>query len=388
LCNKINFNDPLQVKKLKIGILGSQGIPNHYGGFEQCAEYLALGLSRKGHEVWVYNRHNHECSEDTWNGVNIIHCRNPDRILGAIGQFVYDYLCLKDAGKRSFDILLQLGYTSSSVWYRMWPRDCTNIVNMDGMEWKRTKYNEYVKQFLKYAEKWAVKHADLLIADSPVIKNYLENRYGKSAVFIPYGAEIFDDPDVNIIREYRLEPFGYHLLIARLVPENNIEMIIKGIIAARSAKPLVIIGNTDNRFGLALKRKYAQNDHIRFLGGIYDKHVTNDLRYYSSIYFHGHTVGGTNPSLLEAMACSSLIAAHNNAFNKTVLGDDAFYFRDTDQIANIINTVGDKSGYSQRLNNNIAKINTCYNWPNITDEYEKVFFDAIAMNKTGDAPHP
>src|ERR1700761_6832335 len=96
---------------MKIGILGTRGIPNRYGGFEQCAEYLALGLTARGHEVWVYNAHNHEYRASTWNGVNIIHCNDPEHKMGTAGQFIYDYNCIKDARKRGFDILLQLGYT-------------------------------------------------------------------------------------------------------------------------------------------------------------------------------------------------------------------------------------------------------------------------------------
>ena len=364
-------------KQLKIGILGTRGIPNRYGGFEQCAEYLALGLTQNGHNVYVYSAHDHEYQENTWNGVHIIHCHDPEHKMGTFGQFIYDYNCIRDARTRKFDILLQLGYTSNSIWYKKWPHDCRNIVNMDGLEWKRSKYNKYVQRFLKYAEKLAALNADALVADSIGIQEYLKSTYGKEATFIPYGAAIFDSPDRSVISKYCLTAFQYHLLIARMEPENNIEMTIQGVTNAGQNKPLIIVGKIENTFSKGLVEKYGQNKGIKFLGGIYDVPVINNLRYYSSLYFHGHTVGGTNPSLLEAMGCSALIAAHNNVFNKSVLGDDAFYFSDSEQVTNIINTTGDKHLYRDKLDKNIAKINDFYNWPSVTDKYERLFFDSL-----------
>ncbi len=143
---------------MKIAIIGTRGIPNHYGGFEQFAEYLSLGLVEKGHMVTVYNSHTHPYQGNDWNGVKIIHCKDPEDKLGTIGQFVYDYNCIRDTRKRNYDIILQLGYTSSSVWGRLLPRKKSIITtNMDGLEWKRTKYSQKVQKFLQYAEKLGVK---------------------------------------------------------------------------------------------------------------------------------------------------------------------------------------------------------------------------------------
>jgi len=364
-------------KQLKIGILGTRGIPNRYGGFEQCAEYLALGLTNKGHHVYVYNAHNHEFRESIWKGVNIIHCYDPEQKLGTFGQFIYDYNCIKDARTRKFDILLQLGYTSNSIWYKRWPRDAKNVVNMDGLEWKRTKYNKYVQRFLRYAERLAALNADMLVADSIGIKDYLKNKYNKDATFIPYGAEVFPSPDPSIISKYGLVPDGYFLVLARMEPENNIDMIIKSVVLSKQDKQIIVIGKTDNNYGHFLTGKYKTNERVKFLGGIYDQPVVNNLRYFSSLYFHGHTVGGTNPSLLEAMGCSALIAAHDNIFNKSILGHDAFYFQNADQLALVINTFGDKHRHQEKISNNLAKIKTHYSWASVTEQYESAFFHAM-----------
>ena len=163
---------------------GTRGIPNHYGGFEQFAQYLSEGLCQMGHEVFVYNSHNHPYQKNKWNEVNIIHCYDPEFKLGTIGQFIYDFNCTLDSRKRNFDVILQLGYTSSSVWNWLFKRTTRLFTNMDGLEWKRTKFSRPVSLFLKYAEKLAVKHSDVLISDSLGIQSYLEKKYAvKSNIF-------------------------------------------------------------------------------------------------------------------------------------------------------------------------------------------------------------
>lgn len=363
-------------KHIRIGILGTRGIPNRYGGFEQCAEYLAVGLVQKGHTVSVYNSHNHEYQQKEWNGVEIIHCYDAEEKLGTAGQFIYDLNCIRDARKRNFDVLLQLGYTSNSIWYPIWPKNCKNVVNMDGLEWKRTKYNKYIQKFLKKAERWAAIHADVLVADSVGIEKYIKEEYNKPSHFIAYGAPIFKDPIEAIIKKYDVAPFDYNMLIARMEPENNIEMILKAHVLSGTSRPLLVIGKTENAYGQHLVDLYGEKPGIRFLGGIYDTVVIDNLRYFSHLYFHGHSVGGTNPSLLEAMGCKALIAANDNLFNRGVLAEDAFYFADHEELIEIIRTVTAKNSQEKLLQNNLRKIRDQYNWSRIVDEYEKVLVAA------------
>ena len=161
---------------MKIAIIGTRGIPNHYGGFEQFAEYVSVGLVQKGHEVIVYNSHTHPFQGNEFKGVRIIHCKDPEDKIGTAGQFVYDLNCILDARKRDFDIILQLGYTSSSIWSRLFPKKAILTTNMDGLEWKRTKYSKKVQKFLQYAESLAIKHSDHLISDSIGIQNYIQEK--------------------------------------------------------------------------------------------------------------------------------------------------------------------------------------------------------------------
>ena len=357
---------------MKIGILGTRGIPNAYGGFEQFAQYLAKGLVKKGHTVFVYNSSFHPYQESTWSGIQIIHCNDPENKIGTAGQFIYDYNCLQDARKRNFDIVLQLGYTSSSVWYRFWPKKAINIVNMDGLEWKRTKYNNLTQKFLQWAEGLAARHGDVLVADSIGIKDYIQTKYQKEAVYIPYGADIPESFSDSYLADFSLQANQYYLLMARMEPENKIEMIIRGYLDSNQSYPLILIGSTQNKYGQFLLKKYS-SEFIQFLGAIYDQSIINALRHFSSIYFHGHSVGGTNPSLLEAMACGCNIAAHKNVFNTAILTNCASYFSTAEDVKNIVNQPLNGPIAIERKQQNLEKIRKTYNWEKIINDYEGIF---------------
>jgi len=365
---------------MKIAIIGTRGIPNHYGGFEQITEQLATGLVEKGHNVTVYNSHNHPNGARSWKGVTIQHCYDPEHLLGTAGQFVYDLNCIRHARKNSFDVWLFMGYTSSSVWHPFFSKNSIIVSNMDGMEWKRTKYSKTVQRFLKYAENLAVNHSHFHVADSPAVKDYLDKKYSINAKFIPYGAVLPSASEEETLRQYNLAKDDYFLLMARMEPENNVEMILEGFSTSNCKEKFLVIGKIENRFGKHLRQKYASDDRVKFIGGIFDQKVVHALRANAQLYFHGHSVGGTNPSLLEAMASGSLIAAHDNVFNKAVLGDDAFYFDCTAGVKALL----EKSVCHEKKTftlHNTEKIRQQYSWNKIIDAYENYFFECSQSEK-------
>ena len=354
---------------MRLGILGSRGIPNRHGGFEQFAEFFAVYAQAQGHEVYVYNSKNHPYKESEYRGVKLIHCSDPEDKIGTIGQFIYDFNCIRDARKREFDVLLQLGYTSSSIWGWYLPKRTVIVTNMDGLEWKRSKYSKKVQKFLKRAEKWAINTSDYLISDSIGIQDYISKKHNVISEYIAYGANTFLPNDDSFVNANKLSANNYFILIARMEPENNIEMILDGYVKSNSKYPFCVIGNFDSTmFGKYLKEKYCKNDGILFLGGIYDLIYLDHLRYYSRLYFHGHSVGGTNPSLLEAMGAEALVVAHNNEFNRAILNEDAFYFDSSDEVANLIDSKN-KKDYATKIDSNIHKIKTEFNWNTINKKY-------------------
>ncbi|MCT4625275.1 MAG: DUF1972 domain-containing protein [Schleiferiaceae bacterium] len=354
---------------MRIAIIGSRGIPNQYGGFEELAEHLSVFLAKNGHEVYVYNSHHHPYKEKMYNGVNIVHAYDPENAIGTAGQFIYDLNSILDARRKKLDIVLQLGYTSSSIWWWLMPKNARVITNMDGLEWMRTKYSSTVKKFLKRAESLAAKHSHLMIADNPEIEAYLSKQYKNQKIYIPYGAFIPTEFNDGHLKEFGVKAKDYFLAIARIEPENNIETLVKGILKSKSDTPLLIIGNIDTPFGKELQSKY-KSDQIKYISAVYNKDKLNALRYYSKLYFHGHSVGGTNPSLLEAMACQCVISAHQNAFNQNTLGEDAYYFLDDTDIANSIDLQHDEEVEATFIKNNLSKVRDKFNWRVVSEQYE------------------
>jgi glycosyltransferase involved in cell wall biosynthesis len=241
---------------------------------------------------------------------------------------------------------------------------------MDGLEWKRTKYSSVTKLFLKYAEKLAVKYSDILVADSIGIKNYLNEKYCVNSTFIPYGATVFKAPSIESLKQFNLEPYTYDMIIARVEPENNVKTIIDGFVDSNVTRKLVVVGNMNTRLGMEIK-SYLKDDRVIFLGFISSINVLNNLRYYSNLYFHGHTVGGTNPSLLEAMASNSLICANDNSFNKLILEKHAFYFNSSSDITKIVNSTN-KTEHVDWCKINTNKINDNYKYSSIVSQYEQI----------------
>jgi len=365
---------------LKIAILGTRGVPNNYGGFEHIAGHLSRGLVQKGHEVTVYNSSKHPYRENQWHGVHIRHCFDPEFLIGTAGQFLYDLNCILDARKRNYDIILMLGYTSSSIWGSLYPKDAIIITNMDGMEWKRSKYARPVKSFLRFAEKLAVQSSRFHIADSPVIKEYLDKKYNVNSKYIAYGAGLYPVANENLLNEYGLYKYQYFLLMARMEPENNIEMILDGYSLTNSKTRFVVIGNTSSRFGKSLVEKYRNDSRIVFLGALFNEIKVQTLTTFCKLYFHGHSVGGTNPSLLDAMAAKAPIAVHNNVFNNAIVKGNALQFKSPTDVFNLINA----NHYSNEayIKYNYATIADDYTWEKIVNQYEYYFLTCYLTNQS------
>ncbi|WP_165021092.1 DUF1972 domain-containing protein [Dysgonomonas sp. ZJ279] len=375
---------------MKIAFISTRGIPNNYGGFEQFAEYISVGLAERGHQVVIYSPHFHPYKESSYKGVRIKHIYSPEQWMGSsIGSFFYDFSSLKDALKReSFDIIYEAGYTSivpAYIWFNVkkikYPIFTTN---MDGLEYKRTKFNKWVQKFLFWEEKTTVKHSHYLIADNMGIQDYYKEKYGKESEFLAYGANIHDDYNESLLTEFNLIADSYCLVIARLEPENNVEMVIKGYIDSNIIdKPLIVVGKTDTPHGKYLVEQYKDQIKIKFIGGVYDFKKINSIRYFSSVYFHGHSVGGTNPSLLEAMASNCFILAHDNIFNRSVLKTDALYFEDENSVTQLLNNIDiNNSSYRATfIENNLNRIRCGYSWEKLVDDHEQYFIRILAQSK-------
>ena len=375
---------------MKIAFISTRGIPNNYGGFEQFAEYISVGLAKRGHEVTVYSPSFHPYMEDNYKGVRIKHIYSPEIWMGSsVGSFFYDFSSLKDALKKEdFDIIYEAGYTSiipAYVWFNVKKRKRPIFTtNMDGLENKRSKFGPVVRRFLDWEEKMAVKYSHYLIADNMGIHDYYKEKYGKESKFLAYGADIHEDFNEDYLKEFGLQPEGYYILIARLEPENNIVMAIEGYLHSKGNgnKPLIVVGKTNTPHGEELVTKYGNEPNVKFVGGIYDFKKLDSVRHFSRAYFHGHSVGGTNPSLLEAMAAGCFVLAHDNIINRAVLKNNALYYPSAEKVTEYLNNMDSiadkyKKAYTSA---NTEVIRNEYSWEHLVDEHEKYFYWLLEQN--------
>lgn len=376
---------------MKIAFVSTRGIPNNYGGFEQFVEYISVGMAQRGHEVVVYSPKFHPYQESTYKGVRIKHIYSPETWMGSsVGSFFYDFASLRDALKKEdFDIIYVAGYTSiipAYIWFNVKKRKRPIFTtNMDGLENKRSKFSPMVRRFLDWEEKMAVKYSHYLIADNMGIHDYYKEKYGKESKFLAYGADIHDDFKAEYLEEFGLKSEEYYILIARLEPENNIVMAIESYLHSKEngRRPLIVVGKTNTPHGKELVEKYGNERNVEFVGGIYDFKKLDSVRHFSKAYFHGHSVGGTNPSLLEAMAAGCFIFAHDNIFNRAVLKENAFYYPSADKVTEYLNRIdtiaeGSKIQYTAR---NIEVIRNEYSWESLIDKHEKYFYWLLSQKQ-------
>ncbi len=355
---------------MKIAILGSRGIPARYGGFETFAEELATRLVKRGVEVTVYC----EARDDrpaSYKGVHLRYLDVPSA--GPLTTILFDLFCLRDA-RRSFDVVYMLGYGASAFCFipRLWGRKVW--INMDGLEWKRSKWSRLAKAWLMIMETFATLTPNRLIADAQSIKDLLCARHRRlpPCTVIPYGAPVLpDDPDKTPLSAYGLAPGEYYLSVCRLEPENHILEVLKGFRASAARYPLVVVGNHRLRSAYIDALEREKNARIRFVGPIYDRAVLQSIRYYCTACFHGHSVGGTNPSLLEVLGCGNVILAHDNPFNREVAGGLALYFKTEHDIPALIAAVEGYSGEDRARHAREARLRVeeSYSWESVVAKY-------------------
>lgn len=365
---------------MKIAILGTRGIPNNYGGFEQFAEFISVGLVQKGHEVTVYNPHYHPFSGSEFKGVHIIRMKNTEKSIGALGNFMYDYYCLKDALKHDYDIVYEAGYATCSPFFYLLKGSRTRLItNMDGIEWMRAKWGFFTRRLMKYLETLAVKRSHYILSDNPGIQEYYRKNFRRDSFCVAYGASLDVCPVEDHLARFAVEAGNYFMLIARMEPENNIDLILEAYRQSGRTEPFLVIGNHETKYGQYLFNKH-KSPVVRFCGSIYEKDTLDSLRHYCKAYLHGHSVGGTNPSLLEAMASSAFIVAHDNPFNASVLQSNALYFNSIEKLSSLYRDI---EGHlltfkSTFIENNIKEINQHYNWQYIIDQHEEIFYRILS----------
>ncbi|WP_300681142.1 glycosyltransferase [Nocardioides sp.] len=356
-------------------MLGTRGVPAAHGGFETAVENIGLELVARGWKVVVYCQDDDpeaRTRTDEWKGIERVWL--PARYDGAKGTMWFDAQAIAHAARHR-DLCVTFGYNTAMLNLLLRLRRVPQVINMDGIEWKRRGWTGLQRIFLYAQERAGCWLGNELIADHPVIADHLATRVSRDKIVtIAYGAPSVRDAPRLALDELGLTPGGYLTLVARPVPENSILEMVRAFSSRRWGKRLVVVGTYDASDPYHRQVLDAASDEVDFVGAIYDPDRLQALRYHSLAYLHGHTVGGTNPSLVEALGCANPVIAHDNPYNRWVAGTAALYVRDEVSIVTALERViGDPILAMQMSAAARIRHTEEFSWSRITDQYEGLF---------------
>lgn len=346
--------------RMQISIVGTVGVPACYGGFETLVENL-LDEIEGGKLITVY------CSSKSY-------IEQPEQYKNAHLHYIplnangaqsipYDIWSLFHAAIKGTENILLLGVSGAIClpFIRLFTK-AKIVTNIDGLEWRRDKWGYFAKNFLKFSEKIAVKYSDVIVADNKGIADYVKSEYGCSSEVIAYGG------DHALIADLKLSDDGYALALCRIEPENNVELILESF--SRTNKKLKFIGNWDNsEFGRQMKAKYQDYGNIEIVSPVYELTKLFELRQKCSFYVHGHSAGGTNPSLVEMMHFNKNILAFDCNYNRASTEDSAEFFSGVDDL---VHQIKNENLFDNA--NIMAKIaQRRYTWKIVKQQYLNLF---------------
>lgn len=384
-------------------IIGAKGIPANYGGFESFVEQLtARKQSESIHYYVACRRDLSENKSDTYKYNNAT-CFNVDvpnvgpakAILYDVNAFkwVMDYIKKNDIQDAIVYVLAcRIGPFIKHFKKQLQQYNGSLFVNPDGHEWLRAKWSVPVRKYWKYSERLMVKHADLLICDSQNIEKYIQNdykQYSPKTTYIAYGSDIVnstlsttDQVVTDWYEKYNVRLNEYYLIVGRFVPENNYETMIREFMSSNTDKDLVIVTNVEkNKFysELQAKTNFEADTRIKFVGTMYNAELLKFIRENAFAYLHGHEVGGTNPSLLEALGSTKVNLLLNVGFNREVGNDGALYWsKEMGNLSNLVDNLDKKDSEFFKETEQKAKkeIIDNFTWEKIVTDYEMVFLEA------------
>ena len=354
-----------------VRILGTHGVPAAYGGFETAAENIALFLQRRGWRVIVYCQVKGDgpVREDLWHGLERVIV--PVAQGGWKGTTMFDWISIRHACRFN-DLCLTFGYNTGifNVLQRL--HGIPNVINMDGKEWTRSRWGYFMQAVLYVNERISCLVGNHLIADHPEIEKYLLTRAPQRKIStLTYGADPVPDAPVEPVLALGLQPGEYLTVIARPIPENSILEIVRGFSARARGKKLVLLGNYDTPDPYHAELRAAAGPEVVFPGAIYDKAVVKALRFHCVAYAHGHTVGGTNPSLCEAMGASNPVIARDNAYNRWVARDAAVYFDSAESFSDRVDELlGAPARRAALRRASAARFAEEFTWEHVAGQYE------------------
>ncbi|MDT4974311.1 MAG: hypothetical protein QOG98_69 [Pseudonocardiales bacterium] len=364
---------------MQIALIGTRGVPARYGGFETCVEEVGRRLVKAGHDVVVYCREvdgsDAEPPPASHEGMQLVH--------------------LPAVRKKSFETL---SHTALSVAHVMGhPVDAAIVFNsanapflpllrakgvpvathVDGLEWKRTKWQGAGRKYYRLAESLAVRWSDALIADAQGIADYYIEEFRAKTALIAYGAPILTDERSDGLADLGVEPGAYHLVVARFEPENHVDVIVDGYRRSGAKKPLVVVGSAPYADHYTARIHSLADERVRFLGAVWDQHLLDQLYAYSATYLHGHSVGGTNPSLLRAIGAGAPTIAFDVNFNREVLEGTGRYFATASDVAAELELAEAYPEVTRQRGIEGQRAAYRYDWDDVAARYEELCVELV-----------
>ena len=371
---------------LRIAIIGARGIPARWGGFETVASELAPRLVERGHEVTVYCRPRYSLPSRPaiYRGVKLHYL--PALYTKSLETLSHESLSAIHSYLSKFDVLYVLGFRTSFLYLLARLTGKPVIMNTDGFDWCRRKWGRIARVYLRLVEaigaRWAASH---LICDSRALQPYFRREYGRDSKFIGYGANLFESTNPGLLGQYGLVPGDYLLVVARIEPENNTDLIVRAFRQVETEKKLVVVGAANYRSRYFEELKRMADPRVLFLGGIYEPGHIEEIYANSYAYIHGHEVGGTNPALLHAMGCGCCVAALDVPFNREVVGDSGLLWPKSEQELSRLLTdlLADPVRAGSLCLAAKERVRSRYSWDGVADDYDRFFRQICAPGNDG-----
>lgn len=359
-------------KPLKIAIIGSRGYPYVYSGYETLVKALAERLTDKGVEVTVYcHAHLFTQKPRDINGIKLVYI--PTIQSKALSQPVQSFLSFWHVVFSKADVVLVLNVSNGPFGFitRLFRKP--TMINVDGMEWLRPKWKGFGARYFKWAAKKAVKYMDLLVTDADAMQEIYEKEFGARSVVITYGADAGKEANAELLNEWDLKSRDYYLIIGRMIPDNNADLLLKAFIGTNSTKKLVIVGDVPYKDPYAESLRATKDPRVIFTGYVRDPACLSALYKNCYAYLHGHEFGGTNPTLLKAMANGAAIGALDTVFSREVLQGDTWGYYFEKSVSSVEEWFEWADAHPQELEERRTRINqgitSKYTWEVVTDEY-------------------
>ena len=361
--------------KKKIAIIGSRGYPVVYSGFETLIKELAEGLSKE-FDVTVYcHAHLFENKPKTINGINLEYISTSKR--KNFSQLIHSFKSIIHCCYKRYDLIFAVN--SANGFFGLMPKlvGIPTVINVDGLEWKRPKWNIFGKSFFYLSSFFSTIFYSKIVTDANAMASIYKKLFYCDSSVIEYGANINQSSNSEIISKFNLKKDDYYIIVGRLIPDNNADIIIKGFVSSNSKKNLVVVGDVPYKDNYAKKIKSISDSRVQFVGYVRDRELLDQLVKNSFAYFHGHEFGGTNPTLVEALSNNAKILALDTVFTREVLDNDKyglFFDKKSKNIKNLIDDIEQNPNSLLFLEGKgIDRIKERYNWARIINLYSTTF---------------